>query len=572
MPPAIVTRPFPAAAASALAQAGVPTVLARVLAARGVRERGELEYPLKALLPYTALKNIDAAAAILADAIEQQKRLLIVGDYDADGATATAVGMRAFGAMGARIDYLVPNRFDYGYGLTPEIVQVAAQRAPDLIITVDNGIASINGVAEATRLGIGTIVTDHHIAGPVLPDALSIVNPNQPGCAFASKALAGVGVMFYVVLATRAALRQRGYFSGARREPNVAALLDLVALGTIADVVKLDANNRLLVEQGMRRIRAGRACVGIHALLQVAGRPPSMATSYDLGFLLGPRLNAAGRLQDISLGIECLLTDDAARALDIARQLDQLNRERRSIEADMQDAALVRLDRFDAGESFSITLFEPDWHQGVVGLVASRIKDRFHRPVIALARGSNGELKGSGRSIPALHLRDALDLVDKRAPGLLLRFGGHAAAAGVALREEDLPAFAAAFESVVRELLSPVDLERTIETDGSLQDAEIDIQLARRMHEHAWGQGFPAPTFHDVFAVIDQRIVGEKHSRLKLRRVNSSLSSPKALDAILFGYAQPLPARIEAVYRLGLNFHNDSYGLELAIEHWQTVL
>lgn len=571
-PPAIITRPFPAEAAHALVKSGLPPVLARVLAARGVREDSELQYPLSAMLPYSAMKNIEAAAAILSDAIQQQKRLLIVGDYDADGATASAVGVRALGAMGARVEYLVPNRFDYGYGLTPEIVAVAAQRQPDLIITVDNGIASVEGVAEATGLGIGVLVTDHHLPGPILPEARCIVNPNQPGCGFASKALAGVGVMFYVVLATRAELRKRGHFStGAVTEPNLAALLDLVALGTVADVVKLDANNRLLVEQGMRRIRAGRACAGINALLQVAGRTTAMATSYDLGFLLGPRLNAAGRLQDISLGIECLLSNDPQRALEIARQLDQLNRERRSIESDMQDTALTLLDSFTADDSYCITLFEPDWHQGVIGLVASRIKDRFHRPVIALARGGNGELKGSGRSIPGLHLRDALDLVDKRNPGLLLRFGGHAAAAGIALREADLPAFGVAFEAVARELLSPVDLERTIETDGSLQDVEVNVQLARLLDQHVWGQGFPAPAFSDAFEVVEQRIVGEKHAKLRLRRLGAADASPQSLSAILFGHAEPLPPRIEAVYRLGLNWFNDSYALELQIEHWQAA-
>jgi single-stranded-DNA-specific exonuclease len=321
----------------------------------------------------------------------------------------------------------------------------------------------------------------------------------------------------------------------------------------------------------MRRIRAGRACAGINALLQVAGRLPALATTYDLGFLLGPRLNAAGRLQDISLGIECLLTDDAQRALDIARQLDQLNRDRRAIEADMQDAALARLDAFIPDDNFSITLFEPDWHQGVVGLVASRIKDRFHRPVIALARGGNGELKGSGRSIATLHLRDALDLVDKRHPGLLLRFGGHAAAAGIALRETDLPAFNAAFEAVARELLSPVDLERTIETDGSLRQVEVNIELARLLDQHVWGQGFPAPTFSDAFEVVEQRIVGEKHAKLRLRRLGAADASPQSLSAILFGHAEPLPPRIEAVYRLGLNWFNDSYALELQIEHWQAA-
>src|SRR5437867_5392505 len=429
----ITTRRVPLRVHDQLVREGLHPVLARVCAARGISRRGELEDALSGLIPPSELMNSDRAAALLADAIAAGKRMLIVADYDCDGATACAVGMRALSAFGANVGYLVPNRFEFGYGLTPEIVALAAKSKPELLITVDNGIASVEGVVAAGRLGIEVIVTDHHLPGSELPRAAAIVNPNQPGCAFPSKSLAGVGVMFYVMLALRAELRKRGAFAG-RDEPNLGDVLDLLALGTVADVVPLDFNNRVLVAQGLKRIRAARMQEGVRALFAVAGRDPSRASTFDLGFLLAPRLNAAGRLSDMSLGIECLVTEDRGRALDIARQLDELNQERRTIEAGMQAQADPLMAELSVGASASISLYDPSWHQGVIGILAGRVKDRYHRPTFAFAQGAPGEIKGSGRSIAGLHLRDALDLVAKRAPGLLLRFGGHAAAAGLTLR------------------------------------------------------------------------------------------------------------------------------------------
>jgi single-stranded-DNA-specific exonuclease len=460
------------------------------------------------------------------------------------------------------VGYLVPNRFDYGYGLTPEIVRIAYERyRPDVLITVDNGIASIDGVAEANRLGMRVVITDHHLPGETLPDAWCIVNPNQAGCAFPSKHLAGVGVMFYLMLALRAELRSRKVFE---QGPALAGLLDLVALGTVADVVRLDANNRVLVQQGLKRVRAGRMQPGVAALFAAAGRDPARACAYDFGFVLGPRLNAAGRLSDMSLGIECLVTDDAVRAGEIARELDSLNRERREIEAQMQEAALAIVGE-DPGESYALTVFDPGWHQGVIGIVASRLKERFHRPVIAFARGNDGEIKGSGRSIPGLHLRDALDLVTKRLPGLVLKFGGHAAAAGLTLREPDFDAFRTAFEDTVRSLLTAADLERQLETDGSLDPRELTFDFARAIADCVWGQGFPEPRFFDAFDVVNQRLVGGQHLKLKLGRAG------RAYDGMLFGEAEPLPNRIEAVYRVELNEFNGTSALQLTLHHWRPV-
>jgi single-stranded-DNA-specific exonuclease len=439
----IVARPVPTRAALMLEQAGVHPLLARLYAARGITGSEELATDFGALLPPSALTHADAAAACLADAIAARRRILIVADYDCDGATACAVGLRALRRFGADVDYLVPNRFDTGYGLSPEIVRLAAERNPDLIVTVDNGIASVEGVAEARRMGIATIVTDHHLPGPELPAAEVIVDPNQPDCDFPSKAIAGVGVMFYVVLALRAELRRRGAFAQAT-EPNLADLLDLVALGTVADVVPLDRNNRILVAQGLARIRQGRMQPVVRALLAIGGRDYARAATFDLGFVVGPRINAAGRLADMALGIEALATNDEARAFNIAGQLDAINRERRNIEAGMRDAADILLENLDADNRASLTLFDPDWHQGVVGILAGRVKEQTHRPTFAFARGNDGMVKGSGRSISGLHLRDALDLVAKRQPHLLKRFGGHAAAAGVALAEDDLAEFEAA--------------------------------------------------------------------------------------------------------------------------------
>ncbi|MFN4148938.1 MAG: single-stranded-DNA-specific exonuclease RecJ, partial [Rhodocyclaceae bacterium] len=466
----ITVRPVPQRARLMLEQSGIHPLLARLYAARGIGSADELDTQLKSLLPPLGMKGIETAAALLADAVTAGRKILIVADYDCDGATACAVGIRALRMMGAGVDYLVPNRFETGYGLSPEIARLAAAKHPDLLVTVDNGIASVAGVAEAKRLGMTVIVTDHHLPGSELPEADAIVDPNQPGCRFASKAIAGVGVMFYVMLALRAELRRRGHFA-AKREPNLAELLDLVALGTVADVVPLDRNNRILVAQGLRRIRERRMCAGIAALLALAGREPARAGTFDLGFVVGPRLNAAGRLADMSLGIECLLTDDMGRAANIAQQLDAINHERRAIEADMHEAAALRLEAVEAGERASLVLFDPDWHQGVIGILAGRIKDKLHRPTFVFARGEGGELRGSGRSIPGLHLRDALDLVAKQQPNLLKRFGGHAAAAGLTLLERDLPAFETLFEDIVRRLLPPAALTRTLETDGPLEAA-----------------------------------------------------------------------------------------------------
>src|SRR2546421_9001690 len=447
----IVTRPVPLRVQDRLVREGLHPVLARVCAARGIMRRGELEDALSGLIPPSDLMNAERAAALLADAITAGKRMLIVADYDCDGATACAVGMRALSAFGANVGYLVPNRFEFGYGLTPEIVALAARSKPELLITVDNGIASVEGVAAAGRLGIEVIVTDHHLPGPELPRAAAIVNPNQPGCAFPSKSLAGVGVMFYVMLALRAELRRRRAFIG-REEPNLGEVLELVAIGTVADAVPLDFNNRVLVAQGLRRIRAGRMQEGVRALFAVAGQDPSRASGFDLGFLLGPRLNAAGRLSDMSLGIECLTTGDRGRALGIARQLDELNRARRTIEADMQAQADELMAKLSVGESSSISLYDPSWHQGVVGILAGRVKDRHHRPTFAFAPAGASEIRGSGRSIAGLHLRDALDLVAKRETDLLLRFGGHAAAAGLTLRAQSFTRCSVSFGTIVREL------------------------------------------------------------------------------------------------------------------------
>ena len=556
----ITTRPYPESAAHTLAASGLHPVLARIYAARGIVQPLQLETRFTGLTPFDSLKNIHAAAQRLADAIARHERILVVADYDADGATACAVALRGLALLGGSADYLVPNRFEYGYGLTPEIVRLAAARRPDLIVTVDNGIASVAGVTEAKRLGIEVLVTDHHLPGDELPEAL-IVNPNQPGCAFPSKNLAGVGVMFYVLLALRAELRTRGVFT-TDTLPNLAQLLDIVALGTVADVVRLDANNRILVEQGLRRVRAGRACAGIRALFQAAARDPARASAFDLGFMVGPRLNAAGRLEDMSLGIACLLTDDDTAALAIAQRLHALNAERRNIEAGMQETALASLDAIETTDSYSLALFDPDWHQGVIGILASRLKDKFHRPAVCFARGTDGEIKGSGRSIGALHLRDALDIVSKRAPDLILKFGGHAAAAGLSIREADFARFSTLFEQTVQGLLSPGDLAKVIETDGELPLESLNLELAQALDGQVWGQGFPAPSFSGVFRVAQQRVVGEKHLKLRLERAG------RLFESILFFRDQPLPERIQAVYRPEMNIYNGSASLQLKLEHW----
>jgi single-stranded-DNA-specific exonuclease len=562
----IVTRACPPADAEALTRHGLHPVLARLYAARGVCLPDEIETGLARLVPPAALGGCDTAAALLADAVETGRRMLVVADYDCDGATACAVAVRGLRMFGAQIDYLVPNRFEYGYGLTPEIVALAAERPggkPDLLITVDNGIASVEGVAAANALGIDVLVTDHHLPGDELPAARAIVNPNQPGCTFPSKCIAGVGVMFYVLLALRAELRKRGAFSDARPEPRLDGLLDLVALGTVADVVKLDGNNRVLVAQGLQRIRNGRMQPGIAALFRAAGREARSASGFDLGFALGPRLNAAGRLADMSLGIECLTTDDIGRAWQLAQELDTMNRERREIEAGMQQQALDDLAAIDPAGATTITLFNATWHQGVIGIVAGRLKEKFHRPsfTFALADDSGTMIKGSGRSIAGFHLRDALDLISKREPNLIVRFGGHAMAAGMTLAAADLPRFAAAFEAVGREWLSDDALARTVETDGDLEDAYFTPQFVEMLEAAVWGQGFPAPLFSGEFDVMSQALVKDKHLKLQLMR------GRQRFNAIWFNHTDTLPARATVAYRLTSDTWNGVSRVQLIVEH-----
>lgn len=559
----LVTRQASPADAEALARHGLHPVLARLYAARGVTCPEDIETALARLVPPASLKGCEDAAVLLADALAARKCMLVVADYDCDGATACAVAVRGLRMLGASIDYLVPNRFEYGYGLTPEIVKLAAARRPELLITVDNGIASVDGVAAANALGIDVLVTDHHLPGATLPAARAIVNPNQPGCEFPSKHIAGVGVMFYVLLALRAELRRRGAFDDARPEPRLDGLLDLVALGTVADVVRLDGNNRVLVAQGLQRIRKGRMQPGIAALFRAAAREARSASAFDLGFGLGPRLNAAGRLSDMSLGIECLTTDDIGRAWELAQQLDTMNRERREIEAGMQQQALADLAQVDPAEAATITLFNPDWHQGVIGIVAGRLKEKFHRPSFTFAHAdeSGARVKGSGRSIPGFHLRDALDLVSKREPDLLVTFGGHAMAAGVTLETDKVPRFAAAFEAVAREWLSEEALSRVLETDGDLEDAYFTPQFVELLDGAVWGQGFPAPLFSGEFEVASQALVKDKHLKLQLAR------GRQRFGAIWFNHTEPLPAHATVAYRLASDTWNGVTRVQLIVEH-----
>ncbi len=563
----IIERRYAEADRQALLAAGLHPLLARLYAARRIHSAAELDYGPARLLAPAQMKSMEQAACLLADAIAAGKRMLVIADYDADGATACAVAIRGLRAFGAQVDYLVPDRFKLGYGLTPELVDLAAARQPDLLITVDNGIASVEGVARARQRGIATLITDHHLPGAELPRAECIVNPNQPGCGFPSKALAGVGVMFYVIVALRSELRKRGFFKD-KAEPHLGALTDLVALGTVADVVPLDANNRNLVAQGLKRLRAGQGKPGIEALMRAAGRRIDEASSFDLGFVVGPRLNAAGRLADMSVGIECLVTDDEARAANIAQELDRLNRDRRRIEAQMLEQALAIVKKIgDAGSGSSF--FDPGWHQGVVGILASRLKDRLHRPVICFARGAAagppGELKGSGRSIAGLHLRDCLDLVAKRAPGLIVRFGGHAQAAGLTIGEADYGRFAEAFEQALDEMLPQEARARTVETDGSLDAPHFTLEVARMLEGEIWGQGFPQPLFCDTFDVQHQRVVGEKHLKLGLAR------DGRRYDAICFNALERGAAqgRIRAAYRLSVNEYNGLKSVQINVEHFE---
>ncbi len=561
----IKQRQFNEKIVSELILQGVNPLLARLYAARGVVSKSELETSLAQIIPPEQLTNSDEMAKLLADAIATNKKILVIGDYDADGATATAVAVKGLRSMGAQVDFLVPNRFEYGYGLTPEIVALASTLKPDILITVDNGIASVDGVAAANLLGLQVLVTDHHLPADTTPAAACIVNPNQHGCTFKSKNLAGVGVMFYVLLALRAELRRRGAFAKKTQhslaEPNLTELLDLVALGTVADLVKLDANNRILVEQGLRRIRAGAGCAGITALLKIAGKSPEKVTAQDFGFAVGPRLNAAGRLDDMRLGIACLLAETDADALQKAQTLHELNMERRNIEADMQDSALITLENIDVSDNFSLSIVNAAYHQGVIGILASRLKDKYHRPTIVFADAGDAIIKGSGRSIANFHLRDALDLVTKRHPDLIIKFGGHAMAAGLSIKQGDFAQFQSAFEAVARELLTEADLQAVIETDGSLSTNEMSLQTAQILASQVWGQGFATPLFYDEFKVINQRIVGEKHLKLILEK------DQKRFDAIYFNCTEINSNNVNAVYALDVNEYKGLRTLQLQIRY-----
>jgi len=557
----LAARPFDPAVARRLAAEGVLAPLARALAARGIASVRDLQLVKGDLHPPENLAHVAAAARLLADTIDAGGRMTIVADYDCDGATACAVAVRGLRALGASVDYVVPNRFEFGYGLTPEIVELAVSRTPrpDLLVTVDNGIASVEGVSRATELGIKVLVTDHHLPGDRLPAAAAIVNPNQPGCGFASKHLAGVGVMFYVLIALRAEMRQRGRFTQGN-QPRLDALLDLVALGTVADVVRLDHNNRILVAAGLERVRAGRSQPGVAALFQVAGRSTRTAQAADFGFAIGPRINAAGRLNDMTIGIECLLADDPRRALDLAQRLDQLNRERRTLEAEMRVDAAEALGADLAPERRTICLFRDDWHPGVVGLVAARVKEHFHRPTIAFAVADENTLRGSGRSIEGVHLRDTLDLVTKAAPTLIDKFGGHAMAAGLTLRRASFDEFASAFEAITLASAAAHLFARTLATDGPLAPAEISFGLVEAMERQIWGQGFPPPLFENEFTVLEQRLIADEHLKMRLEL------SGKRFDAIWFRHNTPLPARARLAYRPMVEDFQGQYRLSLLIE------
>ena len=572
----IKQRQFDENIASKLISNNVNPLLARLYAARGVVEKSQLDTSLTKIIAPDQLTNNSEMAKLLANAIAQNKKLLVIGDYDADGATATAVAVKGLKSMGAIVDFLVPNRFEYGYGLTPEIVALASTLQPDILITVDNGIASVDGVAAANLLGLQVLITDHHLPADISPQAACIVNPNQHGCTFKSKNLAGVGVMFYVLLALRAELRNRGAFT-SKQEPNLTELLDLVALGTVADLVKLDANNRILVEQGLRRIRAGKACAGINALLQIAGKTPEKVTAQDFGFAVGPRLNAAGRLDDMRLGIACLLAETENEAMQKAQTLHELNIERRNIEADMQECALISLENIDIAENYSLSIYNADYHQGVIGILASRLKEKYHRAAIVFAdagialanagdvKEPNKILKGSGRSIANFHLRDALDLITKRHPNLIIKFGGHAMAAGLSIKQADFAAFQNAFETVARELLNEADLQAIIETDGRLDASEMSLQTAQILANQVWGQGFMAPLFVDDFKVINQRILKEKHLKLILEK------DAQRFDAIYFNYTNTLNDVVNVVYTLDMNEYKGLRTLQLLVKHISSV-
>ncbi len=536
-------------------------VLARIFAARGITDAEELSTGLTRMIRPDKLHHAEEAAAFLADAITAGKKMTVVADYDCDGATACAVAIRGLRELGAVVDYLVPNRFDNGYGLTSAIVEEAKKHhGTDVLVTVDNGIASLEGIARAVSLGMEVLVTDHHLPGDRLPVDCIVVNPNQPDCGFPSKHLAGVGVMFYVLLALRAEMRRRQIFD-EKTQPRLDNLLDLVALGTFADVVRLDTNNRILVSQGLHRIRSGHLKAGMMALFQVAGRDHRKATPFDLGFTLGPRLNAAGRLSDMALGIECLLTDNPDHALQMAQELNRINAERREIEADMRVEAREKIAKFHPEDRATICVLSEDWHQGIIGILASRIKEKYFRPTLAFTTGKDGKLQGSGRSIPEFHLRDALDLIAKRHPGLIVQFGGHAMAAGLTLASDGFDIFAEAFETVARDWLTQTQLERRIETDGSLDDDCFSLDFIRLLDNQVWGHGFPPPLFCDEFIVVNQRVLKEKHLKLQLEK------NGRHYSAIQFGSTALLPRHAQLAYRLDANEFNGRTSVQLIIEH-----
>lgn len=558
--------------------AELPPLLSRIYASRGITTAGELNYSLEHLLPFNQLKGIDEAVTLLVEALHRQWRILVVGDFDADGATSTTVAVRALRMLGAgEVDFLVPNRFEYGYGLTPEIVAVAAARQPDLIVTVDNGISSIQGVAAAQLAGIKVLVTDHHLPGDELPAAEAMVNPNQPGDDFPCKNLAGVGVIFYTMLALRSRLRETGWFAERGMVvPNLASLLDLVALGTVADVVVLDHNNRILVAQGLARIRAGHASPGIQALCEASKRDPVRLVASDLGFGLGPRLNAAGRMEDMSIGINCLLSDNLDAARQLAVRLEALNHERRAVEGEMRDEALAEVERLHLDDPtslpFGFCLYNPDWHEGVIGILASRIKDKLHRPVIVFTDAANGDIKGSARSVSGLHIRDALDAVAAAHPELLKKFGGHAMAAGLTIHAAVLDKFKQAFDAEVRRHLTAAQLRGTLLSDGELRPEEATLELAAQLRSDSpWGQGFAEPLFDGWFEVVSSRIVGERHLKLQLQWPGSR----QCVDAIAFNVDEPLlhisPQRMEIAYRLDINEWRGTQSLQLLIDTIVTV-
>ncbi len=568
----IIVRDIPPRSAWALEQSGLHPLLARLYAARGVRSSDELDAALARLLPPAGLQGVQAAARLLADAIATQQRICIVADYDCDGATACAVAVRGLRLLGAQqVRYQVPDRVVDGYGLTPPIAERVAAQGADLLVTVDNGIASVAGVQAAKALGLAVLITDHHLPGAELPPADAIVNPNQPGCTFESKSLAGVGVMFYTLLQLRAELRARGVFDAAS-QPRLEPLLPLVALGTVADVVRLDANNRRLVAQGLKRVRAGAMPAGMRALFEAAARPWEQASTFDFGFALGPRINAAGRLADMTLGIECLLTDDATRAQALARQLDAINRERRDIEGGMREQAFALAENlFPAADQPppAVSVFDPDFHEGVVGIVASRIKDKLHRPTFVFAAsgapGKAHELKGSGRSIAGFHLRDALDLVAKRHPGVLLKFGGHAMAAGCTIAQEHFEVFEQALAQVASEWLDTATLTRQLETDGPLAPEYLHADLVDLLAGEVWGQGFAPPTFSDQVQVLSQRLVGEAKNHLQLKLQYQG----QPVDAIWFGHTEPLPEHALLAFRLDVNAWRGQRRVQFLVEGWQ---